>query len=304
MLTTVKTWITGLLQKLKVWSLRRFYRLESAWTWRKDSSNIAHTDLQIPVGDGATIGARLYVNGLGAEKPLILYIHGGGWVIGDIETHHPACRALAQHTGCSVISLDYRLAPESPFPTAQDDCLAAATWIAEQGAALAPCNGKLVISGDSAGGNLAACVCLEADAALRAVTIGQLLIYPLVDHYSSPYKSQIEKATGQMLTTSLMQWFWDKYLGDQQPDGPKVQRAFPIRAASHAGLPPTLLVTAENDPLRDEGIAYTETLRAAGVTVDYRHFEDADHGFACGHGPSKDFYSFIDTVKSWLSKLD
>jgi acetyl esterase len=302
MLNTVKTWIAGLLQAFKIWGLRRFYRLESAWSWRKDKSNVAHTDLQIPVGD-TSIGARLYVNSLGTEKPLILYLHGGGWVIGDIETHHPVCRALAHHTGCSVISLGYRLAPEHRFPTAQDDCLAAATWIAGQGAGLAPCNGKLVVSGDSAGGNLAACICLEADAPLRATIIGQLLIYPAVDHYSSPYKSLVEKATGQMLTTSLMQWFWDTYLGDQLSTEPTVQRGFPIRAASHKGLPPTLLITAENDPLRDEGIAYSEALRAAGVAIDYRHFKDADHGFACSQGPSEDFRSFVDTVKTWLSKL-
>jgi acetyl esterase len=303
MLNTAIHWLAGLLQPLKVWGLRWFYRLESAWNWRRDGCSMPHIDMRIPVGDVA-IGARLYVNALGADRPLILYIHGGGWVIGDLQSHHPFCRALAHHSGCSVIALDYRLAPEHPFPAAQDDCLAAAAWVAERATGLAPCNGKLVIAGDSAGGNLASCTCLELAESARDKFIGAVLIYPATDHYSVARASYTEKATGQALTTSLMQWFWDNYLGGKSPDDPGLQRAFPLRADNIASLPPTLLVTAENDPLRDEGIAFAELLRQHGVPVDYHHVDDADHGFACGHGPSRDFRVFIGQLDGWLRQLE
>ena len=293
----------GLLQKLKIWGLRQYYRLESAWTWRRDTASIPHIDMQVPVRDG-TIGARLYVNALGAARPLILYIHGGGWVIGDLRSHHPFCRALAHHSCCSVIALDYRRAPEHPFPAAQDDCLDAAGWVAQHAASVAPCNGTLVIAGDSAGGNLTACICLELEAAARARVIGEVLIYPATDHYTVARPSYVEKATGQMLTTELMQWFWDRYLGARSAADPEVQRAFPMRADNLAGLPPTLLLTAENDPLRDDGIDFAEKLRLLGVPVDYYHFHTADHGFACGHGPTRDFQDFIGHLKRWLQRLE
>ncbi len=303
MSNTIITWLAGRLQALKVWGLRRFYRYHSAWNWRGDRTGIPHVDLRVPVGDTA-IDARLYVNALGVTRPLILYIHGGGWVIGDLGSHHPFCRALAHHTRCSVIALDYRLAPEHPFPAAQDDCLAAAAWVAQRTTDLAPCNGTLVIAGDSAGGNLATCTCLALEESARKLTIGELLIYPATDHYSAARASYVEKATGQMLTTELMQWFWDHYLGGRDSTEPAVQRAFPLRAANLASLPPTLLVTAENDPLRDEGIAYAELLRNNGVDVAYFHFGDADHGFACGEGPTGQFQALIQQVNDWLQQLD
>lgn len=303
MFNTFTDWLAGLLQPLKVWGLRKFYRLQSAWVWRLDRCSMPHVDMRIPVGD-STIGARLYVNALGAGRPLILYIHGGGWVIGDLQSHHPFCRALAHHSGCSVIALDYRLAPEHPFPAAQDDCLAAAAWVAERAAGLAPCNGKLVIAGDSAGGNLASCTCLALADSERDKFIGALLIYPVTDHYSAGRASYIEKATGQLLTTKLMQWFWDNYLGSRSPGDPDLQRAFPLRADNTAMMPPTLLVTAENDPLRDEGIAFAELLRQQGVPLDYHHFDHADHGFACGYGPTPDFQVFIRQLDSWMRQLE
>lgn len=303
MLNTIKAWLAGLLETLKVWGFRTFYRLESAWNWRGDKPSVPHIDLQVP-GGGTDITARLYANSLGKTRPLILYIHGGGWVLGDLESHHPFCRALSHHTGCTVIALDYRLAPENRFPAAQDDCLAATRWIAERAAELAPCNGKLVFAGDSAGGNLATCTCLALDEPARAKVIGELLIYPATDHYSTGYNSYTEKATGQALTTDLMQWFWNSYLGGQAPSDPNVQRAFPIRAANLACLPPTLLVTAENDPLRDEGAAFVERLREADVAVEYHHFDGADHGFACGHGPTEHFQTFIAKVDTWIKQLD
>jgi len=140
------------LQALKVAGFRAYYRIISALTWRGHVPPGPFVDLRIPVTEAATIKARLYNNALGANKPLIVYLHGGGWVIGDIKTHHPFCQALSAATGCSVIALDYRLAPEHVFPAAQDDCLAATQWIARHAAQLGTCNGRLVIAGDSAGG--------------------------------------------------------------------------------------------------------------------------------------------------------
>ena len=144
--------------------------------------------------------------------------------------------------------------------------------MAQHAASVAPCNGTLVIAGDSAGGNLTACICLELEAAARARVIGEVLIYPATDHYTVARPSYVEKATGQMLTTELMQWFWDRYLGARSAADPEVQRAFPMRADNLAGLPPTLLLTAENDPLRDDGITVSTVSIGDGAVVG-THFK-------------------------------
>ena len=303
MMHTLRRWLTSLWQALKVLGLRRYYRVSSARAWRGQPAAVAFTDLRIPL-DGVSIGARLYNNELGGQQPLIVYFHGGGWVIGDLETHHPFCQALSQSSGCSVIALDYRLAPEHVFPAALEDCLGATHWIAQSAAVLGTNNTRLVIAGDSAGGNLAACVCLEVDPACRERIAGQALIYPATDHYSGGFASYIDRATGQVLTTSLMQWFWDTYLGGQSAQAPAVQRAFPLRSSRLASLPPTLLITAQNDPLRDEGKAYGDKLQLAGVPVSSHHFATAAHGFACSEGPHADFRGFMQHFITWLAQLD
>ena len=303
MIGAIKTWLSGLLQTLKVFAFRRFYRFSSARSWRGQVGPAPFTDMQVPAA-GGTIGARLYPNSQGCAKPLIVYIHGGGWVIGDLASHHPFCEALAEATGCSVIALDYRLAPEHPFPAAQDDCLAATRWIAGHSARLGPNDGRLVLAGDSAGGNLVDCTCLALDATTRKHILGQVLIYPATDHYSAGFGSYVEKARGQLLTAAIVTWFWDTYLAGLPPDAPAAQRAFPRRSPDTGTLPPTLLVTAENDPLRDEGKAYAGQLGEAGVQVRFHHFDNAAHGFACGEGRSNHFQLFISQLTSWLSGLD
>ena len=135
MMHTLRRWLAGLWEALKVLGLRRYYRVSSARAWRGHTASVAFTDLRIPL-DGASIGARLYNNTLGGQKPLIVYLHGGGWVIGDLETHHPFCQALSKCSGCSVIALDYRLAPEHVFPAALWDGLGAAHWIAHAASTL------------------------------------------------------------------------------------------------------------------------------------------------------------------------
>jgi acetyl esterase len=300
---TLRAWLFGLWQVIKVRAFRVYYRISNALAWRGHAQHGPSSDLHIPVG-GADIGARLYGNALGATKPLIVYIHGGGWVIGDLETHHPFCQALSAATGCSVIALDYRLAPEHTFPAAQDDCLAAIRWIAQHARKLGTSNNHLVIAGDSAGGNLATCACLELDPASREKISGQVLIYPATDHYNAGFGSYLERARGQTLTAGIMHWFWDTYLGGLSDQALDAQRAFPLRSSLLASSPPTLLVTAHKDPLRDEGKAYAAKLELAGVPVSCHHFANAEHGFACSRGPDAEFRSFMHQLNTWLAQLD
>lgn len=288
-----------MLQKLKVWSLRHYYRFFSARSWKGHSSDIHWGGLAIPSSAGPIHG-RLYNADGGADKPLIVYFHGGGWVIGDLETHHPLCLALSETTGCTVIAIDYRLAPEHLFPAAADDCLAAVQWIAANLSDFGPCNGKLVVAGDSAGGNLAASACLALDEGVRQQVSGALLIYPAVDNYDAGHKSYVERANGQPLTTRLMRWFWDTYLGRDGKQTAAAAGAYPMHADNLQELPSTLLVTAEFDPLRDEGIAFAEKLRSAGVTVTYRHFPTAAHGFASSNGPNPDHQALLAMITEWL----
>ena len=289
-----------MLQLLKVWAFRWWYRLSSYLAWRKFNDGPAGTGLNIPTGNG-TVPARSYTGACGSEHPLIVYFHGGGWLIGDLNTHDHCCRALARHTGCSVVAIDYRLAPEHPYPAAHDDCLAATHWLAESLPSMPPCDGRIILAGDSAGGNLAVCSALEADERARKTLAGVLSIYPVTDHYSADFGSYTERATGQLLTRDLMQWFWDTYLGDTGPDD--AMRARPLLSENLAQLPPLMVVTAERDPLRDEGAALAQRCRDTGVPVDYRHYGDAEHGFACSEGETADFLPLMDQLKQWLEDL-
>ena len=231
------------------------------------------------------IRARVYVPFTPQQTPLpvLVYLHGGGWVAGSIETHDPFCRLLALRAGVSIVSVAYRLAPESPHPAAIEDALAAVRWAVEQ---CPKWNGdpqRIALGGDSAGGHLAAVVAnrLAVDKAgprLRALA----LLYPVTDHPSGAHPSFAENATGYGLEASGMLWFWNQYLGnDASPDDPEVS---PLRAALPAGLPPTLVATAQYDVLRDEGIAYARKLEAAGVAVTHVHTADMHHDFPVSPG--------------------
>lgn len=290
-----------MLQRMKIWALRRYYPLVSARSWKGHSSDIHWGGLEIPSPEGPIHG-RLYNASGGAERPLIVYFHGGGWVLGGLDTHHSLCLELSDKTGCTVIAVDYRLAPEHPFPAPADDCLAAVKWIAEHLGDFGPCNGKLMIAGDSAGGNLAASTCLALEPSLREQISGALLIYPAVQDYDAGFASYTEHAKSQPLTSKLMRWFWDCYLGDRGRQRTDLDRAFVLRAENLADMPPTLIVTAERDPLRDEGIAFADRLREAGVPTRYHHFQNAAHGFASSEGPNASHRELLDMTSRWLAE--
>ena len=210
------------------------------------------------------------------KLPALIFFHGGGWVIGDLETHDVACRQITAEAGVSVIAVDYRLAPEHKFPAAVDDAWAATRWIAAHAAELGIDAERVAVGGDSAGGNLAAVVALLArDAGGPRIRL-QILTYPVTD-LASESRSYEELADGYMLTRDSMRWFRAQYLA--KDDEAADWRVSPLRAPSLAGLPPALVITAGYDPLRDEGEAYARRLREEGVAVDAVCFGGMIHGF-------------------------
>lgn len=208
--------------------------------------------------------------------PALVYYHGGGWVIGDLDTHDTLCRELANHSGCAVVSVDYRLAPEHRFPAAVDDSIAAARWVHRQAAALRIDPQRIAVGGDSAGGNLAAVVALAARDAGDLPLAWQLLIYPATDqHRSAP--SHTTNGEGYLLTRDTMAYFTGHYIPDaaQYADW----RASPLLHPDLSRLPPALVLTAGYDPLRDEGLAYAQRLSEAGNRATHLSFERQIHGF-------------------------
>lgn len=225
--------------------------------------------------DGGEIGLRIY-RPLPGARPALVYLHGGGFVIGSLDTHDATCRALAAASRCTVISVDYRLAPEHRFPAAAEDAYAALCHAAEAGAEIGVDPARLAVGGDSAGGNLAAVTALLARERGGPRLAFQLLVYPVTDaRFDTP--SYLENGEGYFLTTKLMRWFWDHYLerADQADD----PLASPLRAKDLAGLPPALVLTAGYDPLRDEGERYAERLREAGVPTELKRYAGQIHGF-------------------------
>jgi acetyl esterase len=211
-----------------------------------------------------------------APLPTLVFFHGGGWVIGDLDTHDVLCRQLTAEAGVSVVAVDYRLAPEHKFPASLDDAWAATRWVVSHAPDLGVDPRRLAVGGDSAGGNLAAVVALLArDAGGPALAL-QVLLYPVTD-VAAESRSYEEFADGFMLTRDSMRWFTAHYLRKKEEAAD--WRVSPLRAPSLAGLPPALVVTAGFDPLRDEGEAYAVRLREAGVRVDYACYGGMLHGF-------------------------
>ena len=233
-------------------------------------------------GPAGPIVVRIYTpKGGQAALPGLVYLHGGGWARGSLQTHDIVCRSLANGAGCVVVSVDYRMAPEHRFPAAFEDSLAATRWVAEHAAELGIDPRRLAVGGDSAGGNLAAAVALAARDAGGPSLVHQLLIYPVTD-YNFDTRSYADNAEGYMLTRAAMQHYWRLYLRDGS-DGADF-RASPLRARDFGNLPPALVITAEFDPLRDEGRAYADRLREAGTPVLYREYPGMVHGFVTSAG--------------------
>jgi acetyl esterase len=235
----------------------------------------AVADHRVPV-DGGEITVRLYAPAGVGPHPVLVFYHGGGWVIGDLYTHDGLCRSIVNAAGCAMASVDYRLAPEFKFPVAVDDSYAALKWVAANGARLGLDTARLAVGGDSAGGNLAAVMALLARDRHGPRILLQVLVYP-VTNYDFGTKSYTENATGYILTTEDMRWFWRHYLS-REGQGQEMT-ASPIRAKSLADLPPALVMTAGCDPLRDEGEAYAARLRDAGVPVTLTQYPGMFHGF-------------------------
>jgi len=235
----------------------------------------AMQDRTVP-GPAGEIPVRIYVpEGIG-PFPVLVYYHGGGWVLGSIGTHDATCREVANAAGCMVVSVEYRLAPEHKYPAAVDDAYTAAQWVLENAESVGGDPRRVAVGGDSAGGNLAAAVCLMARDRAAVQPSLQVLIYPIVD-YNLDTPSYLENAEGYFLTRDTMRWFWQCYL-ERDEDGFHPY-ASPLRAEVLTGLPPALIITAEYDPLRDEGEAYAARLRDAGVPVTLTRYDGMIHAF-------------------------
>jgi acetyl esterase len=258
-------------------------------------------DRAILAADGAggrEIAVRVFRPPTGdAPLPVVVFFHGGGFVVCTLETHDPYCRALATEAGVMVVSVDYRLAPEHKFPAGLEDCLAATEWVLAHAGELGADGSRVFVAGDSAGGTIAAVVTLLLRDKGVTELAGQILIYPVTAHYDPPTASYLEMAEGYGLTRKGMMWFWDHYLKDKSEAADF--RAAPLLAASLRGLPRAFVVTAEYDVLRDEGQTYAKRLEEAGVDVTQVFAEGMNHGFAC----SVSEFPFLPQAKDLLRKV-
>lgn len=220
---------------------------------------------------------RLYTPHVAGPLPVLVYLHGGGWVAGSVATHDPFCRLLSEAGEVIVVSVEYRLAPEHRYPAALEDTIAAAHWAADHAAEWGGDAERLALGGDSAGANLAAVAANRLCATAVVPTLGALLlIHPVADYPNAQHLSYTENATGYGLEANLMRWFWEQYAPGISANDPD---ASPLQLKSLPPLPPTLVATAEYDVLRDEGIAYAAKLESAGVAVTHLHAPDMHHNF-------------------------
>ncbi|MDM5247896.1 alpha/beta hydrolase [Lysinibacillus sp. G4S2] len=254
-------------------------------------------DYMIPV-EGGEIGLRIYKPEGEGLFPIFIYIHGGGWVLGDLETVDVPCRNIVNKANCIVVSVDYRLAPEHKFPTPLMDCYAAAKWVFEHAHELNGDSEKIAVGGDSAGGNLAAAVTMMARKSGEFNFVSQVLIYPVVD-FSFNTDSYKENGKDYFLTYESMVWFSQAYL-EKETDKGNIYAA-PLLAEDLTKLPPALVITAEYDPLRDEGLAYAERLKSAGVPVTSTCYKGMIHGFFWMSGILEQGKEAVNEVATYLA---
>jgi acetyl esterase len=232
-------------------------------------------DRRIPGPEGE-IPLRIYTPAGRGPFPALVYFHGGGWIVGDLDTHQSGCCFLTNSVPCVVVAVDYRLAPEHKFPTATEDCYAAVRWVVDNARTVNVDPNRIAIGGDSSGGNLAAAVGLMSRDRGGPALVFQLLIYPVIDfNFGTP--SYQENGTGYLLTKELMVHYWQQYLRNEADSNNPY--ASPVRAENLKGLPPAFILTAQYDPLRDEGQAYAQRLRDAGVPALVHNYDGLIHGF-------------------------
>ena len=289
--------MTLLLNTLIAKFARSFYlrRHDKAWEGIA-RAKLPVSNLCVELAD-RQVSLRMYHGN--SDKPMVIYSHGGGWVVGNLDTHDRFCRALSLESGCSVISIDYRLAPEHQFPAAHDDCLEASQWVIDNLDNLAPNNGMFVLAGDSAGGNIAIASTLALQ--YRYGIAGCLAIYPATQHYISDLPSYTEHAKSGLVPARNMRWCCDAYLGGLTPADPSLERIFPDRRTSLNDFPRTLIITAERDPIRDDGARFAVRLHRAGCKVMYKHLATASHGLVCSEGDSGDFQRVVSFASQWLA---
>lgn len=265
--------------------------------------HVEANDVALP-GPAGEIRARHYRPPNTGRAPLLVYYHGGGWALGDLDTHDALCRLTCRDAGVHVLAVDYRLAPEHPAPAALDDAYAAFQWAYQNAEELGATPGRVAVGGDSAGGNMAAVVSQLARDSGGPTPVFQWLIYPRTD-FTAQTRSLSLFARGFVLTKHDIDWFTSQYLGNSAMDATD-PRLSPARAASLAGLPPALIAVAGFDPLRDEGRDYAEALRAAGTDVDLRDLGSLTHGFinlfSLGGGSASGTAELISALRAHLSR--
>jgi len=260
---------------VSVEGMREFYRAREL-PGQKIGQVASVVDRSIS-GPGGPLAIRIYIPFGTGPFPLVLAFHGGGRVAGNLDSYDAGARNLCAGVSAVVVSVDYRLAPECPFPAAPDDCLAALNWAAEHAGELDVDARRIAVAGDSAGANLAAVTALRGRDEGAPPLAGQLLVYPVMAHHSRATRSYEENAEGYLLTREVMEFFWSSYL--DQPDQTRNVYAAPLAATELTGLPPAMIITAEFDPLRDEGEEYGRRLREAGVPTEVHRFDGMIHGF-------------------------
>jgi acetyl esterase len=248
----------------------------AAMSGEVEGPDVEKVEMKDVDGPAGTIPVRVYTPDGDGERPCLVYFHGGGFVVCDLDSHDVTCRELANGAGCLVVSVDYRLAPEAKFPAAPEDCYAATEWVAQHASELGIDVHRIAVGGDSAGGNLATAVALMCRERNGPTLTHQLLIYPVTDNRFDTI-SYKENGVGYFLSADMMRWFWHHYL-ESESDGDN-PLASPLRAPDLSGLPSATLLTAQYDPLRDEGRAYAERLQAAGVQTTHMEYPGVFHGF-------------------------
>jgi acetyl esterase len=261
-------------------------------------ADIAGVREQTINGPQEPLRLRIYTPHGTGPFPLLVFFHGSGFVLCSLDTHDGMCRNLCAGAGCVVASVDYRLAPEHKFPAGPDDCLHATRWTAAHAVELGADPRRIAVGGDSAGGNMAAVTALRMRDERGPALCGQLLLYPVTDYHTPGTPSYEENAEGYGLTRDTMKWFWSHYLRD--PSEGTHLHAAPLRAPDLSGLPRALVITAEYDPLRDEGELYAKKLTTSGVATTLSRYDGVNHGFMFWTGVVDKAGSAMNEACEWL----